>query len=75
MSISKLMFKSHSLHADIINKFYYLNKAWLTEQMKDALIDAYECLRYVEEIEKEQMLKKILGTERPWFGSLPIEKK
>jgi hypothetical protein len=43
----ELRFKEHKYHADLIREFYSLNKYYLTEQMKDALIDAYECLEYV----------------------------
>lgn len=48
----KLRFTNHKNHRDILKEYYYHNKYILTEQMKDTLLDAIECMEYV--IEKEQ---------------------
>ena len=39
---------NHENHANILAEFYSSNKYYLTEQMKDSLLDAVECLRYVD---------------------------
>lgn len=44
---STLRFKSHKSHRDILLEFYGLNKYLITEQLKDALLDAVECMDYV----------------------------
>ena len=43
-----MRYKNHSNHIDILKEFYYANKYILTEQMKDTLIDAIECMEYIE---------------------------
>lgn len=48
----KLRFTNHKNHRDILKEYYYHNKYILTEQMKDTLLDAIECMEYV--IEKGQ---------------------
>ena len=35
-------------HANILAEFYESNKYYFPEQMKDSLLDAIECLRYVD---------------------------
>lgn len=42
--IKGLRFKNHESHKDTIAELYHLNKYYLTEQAKDALIDAQECM-------------------------------
>lgn len=44
----KLSWGTHENHADILMEFYSHNKYYFTEQMKDSLLDAIECLRYVD---------------------------
>ena len=39
---------AHENHANILTEFYESNKYYFTEQMKDSLLDAIECLRYVD---------------------------
>ena len=39
---------AHENHANILAEFYASNKYYFTEQMKDSLLDAIECLRYVD---------------------------
>lgn len=43
----RLKFKNHQNHLDIICEIYNLNKYYLTEQAKDSLIDAIDCMKYV----------------------------
>ena len=43
-----MRFKDHSNHIDILKGFYYANKYILTEQMKDTILDAIECMEHVE---------------------------
>ena len=38
----------HENHANILAELYPSNKYYFTEQMKDSLLDAIECLRYVD---------------------------
>lgn len=51
---TKLSFNNHKHHRDMIKEFYYHNKYILTEQMKDTLLDAIECMNYVIEREQEE---------------------
>lgn len=44
----KLRLSAHENHANILAEFYESNKYYFTEQMKDSLLDAIECLRYVD---------------------------
>ena len=39
---------NHENHANILAEFYSSNKYYFTEQMKDSLLGAIECLRYVD---------------------------
>lgn len=41
-----LRWDSHKDHWELLKEFYYLNKYLITEQLKDALIDAMECMEY-----------------------------
>ena len=43
---------AHENHANILAEFYSSNKYYFTEQMKDSLLDAIECLRYVDGLNK-----------------------
>lgn len=45
--MSKLQYEKHNNHLDILKEFYYYNKYILTEQMKDTLLDAINCMEYV----------------------------
>lgn len=59
MSIEKkLRWKSHVNHSNLLAEFYYYNKYILTEQMKDALLDAVECMDYVEEMKASEPPKE-----------------
>lgn len=51
---TKLRFNNHKHHRDMIKEFYSYNKYILTEQMKDTLLDAIECMDYVIEREQEE---------------------
>lgn len=44
----KPSWSAHENHANILAEFYSYNKYYFTEQMKDSLLDAIECLRYVD---------------------------
>ena len=44
----KPSWSAHENHANILAEFYSSNKYYFTEQMKDSLLDAIECLRYVD---------------------------
>lgn len=44
----KPSWSKHENHANILAEFYSSNKYYFTEQMKDSLLDAIECLRYVD---------------------------
>ena len=39
---------NHENRANILAEFYSSNKYYFTEQMKNSLLDAVECLRYVD---------------------------
>lgn len=41
-----LRWDSHKNHWELLKEFYYLNKYLITEQLKDALLDAMECMEY-----------------------------
>lgn len=41
-----LRWSSHKSHYEILKEFYYLNKYLITEQFKDTLLDAIECMEY-----------------------------
>ena len=49
--MNKLKFENHENHKDIIKEFYALNKYLITEQFKDSLLDAVDCM---EEIIRQQ---------------------
>lgn len=51
--MAKLSWKKHDSHRDILKEFYGLNKYLITEQLKDTLLDAIECMNYVIEQQKE----------------------
>ena len=44
----KPRWSAHENHANILEEFYKSNKYYFTEQMKDSLLDAIECLRDVD---------------------------
>ena len=46
--MGSLRWKSHDYHIDILKEFYNLNKYYMTEQLKDSILDAIECLEYIE---------------------------
>lgn len=46
--MASLRWKSHDSHIDILKEFYYFNKYYMTEQLKDSILDAIECLEYIE---------------------------
>ena len=41
-----LRWDSHKDHWETVKEFYYLNKYLITEQLKDALLDAIDCMEY-----------------------------
>lgn len=41
-----LRWESHKGHWELLKEFYYFNKYFITEQLKDALLDAMECMEY-----------------------------
>ena len=51
----KPSWSAHENHANILAEFYASNKYYFTEQMKDSLLDAIECLRYVDELNRTFM--------------------
>ena len=50
--MAKLSWEKHDSHRDILKEFYGLNKYLITEQFKDTLLDAIECMNYVIEQQK-----------------------
>ena len=50
--MAKLSWEKHDSHRDILKEFYWLNKYLITEQFKDTLLDAIECMNYVIEQQK-----------------------
>lgn len=46
--IATLRWNDHSNHRDLLAEFYHFNKYYLTEQMKDAISDAIECLDFAD---------------------------
>ena len=50
--MAKLSWEKHDSHRDILKEFYGLNKYLITEQFKDTLFDAIECMNYVIEQQK-----------------------
>ena len=55
-----LRWESHKNHYEQLKEFYALNKYLITEQFKDALLDAIECMEYTmaEETEKHGYWKE-----------------
>lgn len=51
----KPSWSAHENHANILAEFYSYNKYYFTEQMKDSLLDAIECMRYVDELNRTFM--------------------
>lgn len=49
----------HKGHLELLKEFYALNKYLITEQLKDALLDAIECMEYTmaEEGEREEAIE------------------
>lgn len=47
-AIATLRWNKHSNHRDLLVEFYHFNKYYLTEQMKDAISDAIECLDFAD---------------------------
>ena len=48
----KPSWSEHENHANILTEFYSYNKYYFTEKMKDSLLDAIECLKYVDELNR-----------------------
>lgn len=48
----KPSWSNHENHTNILAEFYLSNKYYFTEQMKDALLDAIQCLKYVDELNR-----------------------
>lgn len=49
-----LSWESHKGHWELLKEFYALNKYLITEQLKDALLDAMECMEYTMTIKGEK---------------------
>jgi hypothetical protein len=47
-AIATLRWNDHSNHRDLLAEFYQFNKYYLTEQMKDTISDAIECLDFAD---------------------------
>ncbi len=47
-AIATLRWNEHSRHRELLVEFYHFNKYYLTEQMKDAISDAIECLDFAD---------------------------
>lgn len=45
--MKELLYSKHNNHLNILKEFYHYNKYILTEQMKDTLLDAINCMEYV----------------------------
>lgn len=48
----KLRWENHKYHIELLREYYALNKYCWTEQLKDAILDAIDCLIYVDECQK-----------------------
>lgn len=48
-----LRWESHKGHWELLKEFYALNKYLITEQLKDTLLDAIECMEYTMTAEGE----------------------
>lgn len=44
--MNKLHWNSHRGHWELLKEFYYANKYIITEQLKDTLLDAIDCMEY-----------------------------
>ena len=51
---TKLSWCYHKNHYEILKEFYALNKYLITEQLKDTLLDAIECMEYTMTEEGEE---------------------
>lgn len=49
----KLRWKEHEHNINMLKEFYHYNKYIMTEQMKDALLDAINCMEYLEQTKGE----------------------
>lgn len=45
-----LRWSSHKRHRELLEEFYFHNKYYLTEQMKDTILDAIDCLNAIEKL-------------------------
>ena len=45
--MKKLSWDKHKNHKELLAEFYHYNKFLISEQLKDALLDAIECMEYV----------------------------
>lgn len=59
--MKKLKWDSHYFHLGWLKDFYKDNKEYINENMQDALLDAIDCMLYVEEISRKA--KKETETE------------
>ena len=50
--LAKLRWKDHESHIELLKEFYYYNKYIWTEQLKDTILDAIDCLEYVQKEKK-----------------------
>lgn len=49
----ELRCKDHEHNINMLKEFYHSNKYILVEQMKDAFIDAINCMEYLEQMNGE----------------------
>lgn len=45
-------------HMELLDEFYIYNKYYLTEQMKDCILDAIECLKAIDEIKGDRAYRE-----------------
>ena len=50
--LAKLRWQDHESHIELLKEFYYYNKYIWTEQLKDTILDAIDCLEYVQKEKK-----------------------
>ena len=56
---ARLSWCNHKNHYELLKEFYALNKYLISEQFKDTLLDAIECMEYTMTEEGEQYESKV----------------
>lgn len=64
-----LRWSSHKRHCELLKEFYFHNKYYLTEQMKDTILDAIDCLNAVEKLTEMSKEEQYIDTDiaRPGY--------